>query len=97
MKPYEGVCDYFLFDTKGKLPGGNGFQFDWSILAEYNGAIPFFIGGGIDPNSVRKIQGFYHPRLFAIDGNSGFEIAPGLKDIDKIQAFITQYPNTLKL
>ena len=35
LKPYESVCDYFLFDTKGKLPGGNGTTFDWRILEIY--------------------------------------------------------------
>ncbi len=87
LKDYELACDYFLFDTKGKMPGGNGFQFDWSLLAGYNGALPFFLGGGIDPNSVQKIKGFQHPKLFAVDGNSGFEVSPALKDIQKIQNF----------
>ena len=36
IKPFEPFCDYFLFDTKGKLPGGNGTTFDWSILKKYN-------------------------------------------------------------
>jgi len=90
LKAYESVCDYFLFDTKGKLPGGNGFQFDWSILSGYDGTLPFFIGGGIDTNSIHKIKGFKHPKLFAIDGNSGFEKSPGQKDIQKIQEFKNQ-------
>lgn len=94
LKAYEKVCDYFLFDTKGKLPGGNGFQFDWSILAEYSGELPFFLSGGIDANSVAKIQGFWHPKLFAIDVNSGFELAPALKDVKKIENFKYQYSNT---
>jgi len=32
LNEYEAVCDYFLFDTKGKLPGGNGITFNWEIL-----------------------------------------------------------------
>ena len=32
LEDYENSCDYYLFDTKGKLPGGNGFTFDWKIL-----------------------------------------------------------------
>ncbi len=103
LKAYEKGCDYFLFDTKGKQPGGNGFQFDWSLLAEYRGDIPFFLGGGINPNSVKRLQVFNHPMFFAIDGNSGFELAPALKDIDAIQQFKKQYalqtiipPNTQK-
>ena len=91
LKAYEKGCDYFLFDTKGKLPGGNGFQFDWSLLAEYREDVPFFLGGGINPNSVKRLLAFKHPKLFGIDGNSGFEISPGLKDIKAIQQFKTQY------
>ena len=34
LKPYEAHVDYFLFDTKGKLPGGNGVVFNWEILKE---------------------------------------------------------------
>ena len=45
-KRYEPFCDYFLFDTKGKLPGGNGFAFDWKILEKYQSKIPFFLSGG---------------------------------------------------
>ena len=29
---YEGIADYFLFDTKGLMVGGNGQKFDWSVL-----------------------------------------------------------------
>lgn len=32
LAPYENVCDFFLFDTKGKLPGGNGYTFNWEVL-----------------------------------------------------------------
>jgi phosphoribosylanthranilate isomerase len=31
LKPFEEFCDYF-YDTKGKLPGGNGTTFDWTVL-----------------------------------------------------------------
>ena len=36
LTPYEAYCNYFLFDTKGPLPGGNGYTFDWSVLANYS-------------------------------------------------------------
>ena len=42
LKPYEAVCNYFLFDTKGKLPGGNGYTFDWNVLNNYPSTKPFF-------------------------------------------------------
>jgi len=42
LKPFLQVVDYFLFDTKGKERGGNGYQFDWSILDAYPYEKPFF-------------------------------------------------------
>ena len=42
LEDYENSCDYYLFDTKGKLPGGNGFTFNWKILNEYPSQKPFF-------------------------------------------------------
>ncbi|MDR6846010.1 phosphoribosylanthranilate isomerase [Flavobacterium granuli] len=82
LKPYESVCDYFLFDTKGKLPGGNGTTFDWKILENYPSTKPFFLSGGIgvaELDSINEILKTDLP-LYAIDINSKFEIEPGLKN-----------------
>jgi phosphoribosylanthranilate isomerase len=87
LKPYEGVCDYFLFDTKGKLPGGNGTTFDWKILEKYPSTKPFFLSGGIgieELDSIKEISKTNLP-LYAIDINSKFEIEPGLKDIERLK------------
>ncbi len=88
IKQYEEHCDYFLFDAKGKDYGGNGITFNWKILNQYQGKIPFFLSGGIHSGSVSEIKDFRHPQLFALDINSGFEIQPALKDIDLIHSFI---------
>lgn len=83
VKPYEAVVDYFLFDTKGPQRGGNGVAFDWRALRNYKGDVPFFLSGGINSNNAAFINEINHPRLFAIDVNSGIEIRPGLKDPSK--------------
>ncbi|MBO7107461.1 MAG: phosphoribosylanthranilate isomerase, partial [Verrucomicrobia bacterium] len=44
---YEGIADYFLFDTKTPLPGGSGMKFDWTVLTGYRGQTPFILSGGI--------------------------------------------------
>jgi phosphoribosylanthranilate isomerase len=82
LKPYESVCDYFLFDTKGKLPGGNGTIFDWNILKKYNSEKPFFLSGGIGINELKAIEEISKSNLpiYAIDVNSKFEIKAGLKN-----------------
>lgn len=90
-RPYEGLVDYFLFDTKAKMVGGNGTQFDWSVLSAYQGNTPFLLSGGIGPGDAEKVRNFHHPQLAGIDLNSRFELSPALKDIEKLKQFITEY------
>jgi len=85
---YAFSCDYFLFDTKGKNPGGNGTQFNWELLKKYDGDTPFFLSGGIDESSATKIRQLDLPKLFGVDINSKFEIKPALKDMDKLRHFV---------
>ena len=89
LKTYESVCDYFLFDTKGKLPGGNGNHFDWALLRNYHAKKPFFLSGGIGPGDQDNIASIINLNLplYAIDINSKFEIKPALKNIEVIKQF----------
>ena len=87
-KDYEGLVDYFLFDTKGPSVGGNGVQFDWDVLKDYHGKTPFLLSGGIGPDDAERIHAFHHPQCIGIDLNSRFELSPGLKDINKLKTFI---------
>jgi phosphoribosylanthranilate isomerase len=87
-KPYEGLVDDFLFDTKGKSVGGNGQKFDWSVLADYVGETPFLLSGGIGPDDAESVKAFHHPKCIGIDLNSKFEVEPALKDIQKLKVFL---------
>ena len=87
-KKYEGLVDYFLFDTKCPSVGGSGQQFDWSVLSAYDGNTPFLLSGGIGPDDSERVKAFLHPKCVGIDLNSRFEVAPGLKDINKLKTFI---------
>lgn len=89
IKPFESVCDYFLFDTKGKLPGGNGTTFDWTILKKYNSKKPFFLSGGIGIKELKAIEEISKSNLpiYAVDINSKFEIEPGLKNKNLLTNF----------
>ncbi|VAW23893.1 Phosphoribosylanthranilate isomerase [hydrothermal vent metagenome] len=88
---YEEVCNYFLFDTKGKKYGGNGLKFNWEILQKYKGKVPFLLSGGISKEDSTEILSFLRRQesklCIGIDINSGFEIEPALKDIEKIKEF----------
>ncbi|WP_431163386.1 phosphoribosylanthranilate isomerase [Flagellimonas beolgyonensis] len=101
LREYETVCDYFLFDTKGKLPGGNGYTFDWSVLEHYPSTKPFFLSGGIGMDAVDKLKAFLNSPAskycFAVDVNSKFETEPGLKDITMLKAFTKSLSNHLEL
>jgi len=91
LKPFETVCNYFLFDTKGKLPGGNGYTFDWAVLNNYPSTKPFFLSGGIGLNQLEAIKAFAKSKAskhcFALDVNSAFEIEPGLKNKAQLKEF----------
>ena len=85
---YEGVCDLFLLDTKGKERVGNGVAFNWDILKKYKGEKPFILSGGIGVEDAAVIKKIDHPKLYGVDINSRFELEPGLKDISLVRRFV---------
>ena len=91
LKLYDDIVDYFLFDTKGKLPGGNGYVFDWTILNNYPSTIPFFLSGGIGLSQIDDINKFQKSEAskycYALDVNSKFEIEPGFKNVKDLKKF----------
>jgi phosphoribosylanthranilate isomerase len=99
LKPFETVCDYFLFDTKGKLPGGNGTTFDWKVLEKYPSTKPFFLSGGIGIKEMDAANEILKTNLpvYAIDVNSKFEIEPGLKDIERLKDLKIKIIDALKI
>ncbi len=91
---FEPVCDYFLFDTKGKLPGGNGTIFNWDVLKKNKSTKPFFLSGGIGINEISVIKTLNLP-IFAIDANSKLETIPGEKNVDACKIFISKLNSRL--
>lgn len=91
VKEYVLAVDYFLFDTKGKLPGGNGVTFDWKILENYHCDTPYFLSGGIGTTEIDGLKEFLKSpaakKCYAIDVNSRFEKKPGIKNKIKLQKF----------
>ncbi|MEL6719949.1 MAG: phosphoribosylanthranilate isomerase [Bacteroidota bacterium] len=88
VQRYESHCAFFLFDTKGKNPGGNGIHFDWQLLDNYRGITPFLLSGGISEEDVTDLRKLQVPQLYGVDVNSKFEIEPGLKDVKRIEQFV---------
>ncbi|NHF60739.1 phosphoribosylanthranilate isomerase [Flavobacteriaceae bacterium TP-CH-4] len=91
LRHFEDVCDFYLFDAKGELPGGNGYGFDWKAMASYPSIKPYFLSGGIGLEQLESLQEFLkRPEskyCHAIDINSRFEIEPGLKDVKRLGQF----------
>jgi phosphoribosylanthranilate isomerase len=89
---FETVADLLLIDAKppregvGILPGGNGLNFDWRLIAGRRWALPWMLAGGLTAENVAaaiRLTGAEQ-----VDVSSSIESAPGVKDLDKISAFI---------
>lgn len=89
IKDYNDACSFFLFDTDSKQYGGTGKRFNWSILKETQITKPFFLSGGIGLEEADEVKTMNHPMLYAVDINSRFERAPGIKDMDSVKQFIS--------
>jgi len=86
---YQPVADLILYDAKtpeGSLPGGMGLRFDWALLDGFRHPQRWALSGGIDLGNVADAARRTGARL--IDTSSGVENAPGIKDVDKIAAFL---------
>lgn len=89
-EPYLAVCDQLLFDAKppkdATLPGGNAIAFDWTILQGRRWGLPWMLAGGLTPENVAEAVRISGAK--AVDVSSGVESSPGVKDPEKINAFI---------
>lgn len=88
---YVDSTDYFLFDTFSSKYGGSGLKFDWGLIDEYNLDKPFFLSGGISPDDIGNILEITNEAFAGVDLNSRFEIKPGLKDIQALNNFISDF------
>lgn len=85
---YADAADLVLFDAKtpkGSLPGGMGLSFDWSLVANWKGAVAWGLAGGLNPANVAEAVRLTRAPL--VDTSSGVESAPGVKDTHLISAF----------
>jgi phosphoribosylanthranilate isomerase len=70
------------------LRGGTGESFDWSLVSVRRSRVPLIVGGGLDAGNVRDAIAATHP--FAVDVASGVESAPGVKDPERMRAFLDE-------
>ncbi len=82
-------ADWYLFDAKSSdpsMPGGTGHSFDWALLAGKSFDKPWMLSGGLSPENVSDALSVLAPN--AVDVSSGVESTRGVKDTNKIRAFI---------
>jgi phosphoribosylanthranilate isomerase len=88
---YESLVDWMLYDAKppkqAVLPGGNGVSFDWTLLKEAGKQHHFMLSGGLDAGNVANALAI--TGAAGVDVSSGVESAPGIKDPERIKAFMT--------
>lgn len=91
-QPYLPVADRLMFDAKppatmkNALPGGNAVAFDWKILSGRSFPRPWMLAGGLKAENVAEAAATSGART--VDVSSGVESAPGVKDPEKIRAFL---------
>ena len=90
---WDGFVDGILFEAPTTGYGGSGISFDWSLLSSYRGNTPFFITGGIGPQSLEALLEFEHPQWIGVDLNSRFESSPAFKDIALLRPFVEALKN----
>ena len=75
----------WLLDTFTPAFGGSGQTFDWSLAA----AFPFraIVAGGLDGDNVADAIRVARP--WGVDSCSRLESAPGVKDRNKVAAFVS--------
>lgn len=89
---FDAIADMLLFDAKpprgAGRPGGNGAGFDWTLLGAVETKKPWLLAGGLDAGNVATALS--QTRAHGVDVSSGVESAPGVKDKEKIAAFIAE-------
>ena len=92
IKDYYDGTDMFLFDTEGVGSISSDRKFNSAKLKGMDMAKPFLLSGGIETGEEASIKKFMQDNvakdLFAIDINTKFELAPGVKDMEKVKKFV---------
>lgn len=87
---YTGAVQQILYDAKppegADRPGGTGLRIDWKLLEGVAHPLPWILAGGLDPDNIAEAASISGARM--VDVSSGVESSPGIKDVDKIAAFL---------
>ena len=89
-RQYEISADRLLFDARppkgASRPGGNAQVFDWTLLRDQVWQKPWLLAGGLRADNL--VEAVRTSGAAAVDISSGVEDSPGMKNPDKISAFL---------
>ena len=95
---YYDVADRILFDAlapasmANALPGGNALSFDWMLLDGLAVPLPWMLAGGLTADNL--VEAIRLTKARSVDVSSGVEDRPGMKNLDKIGAFLAAAKRT---
>lgn len=84
---YSGAQGLLLDAFVEGAHGGTGASFDWTLIPN-DLPLPVILSGGLNPGNVAEAIGRVRP--YAVDVSSGVEASKGIKDAEKIAAFIKE-------
>lgn len=82
------VAGFLLDAYSPNAYGGTGECFDWNLVVAAKRHGPIILAGGLNPDNVALAVAQVSP--YAVDVSSGVEASPGVKDPEKVRAFITR-------
>jgi phosphoribosylanthranilate isomerase len=87
--------DFHLLDTaaRGKY-GGSGETWDWALASKRTRKVPVILSGGLTAENVAAGVEAVDP--YAVDVASGVEASPGIKDPEKVAAFMAAAPSGVR-
>ena len=83
---FRNVDAHLLDAYRAGEPGGTGERFDWSLTGERRSDVALMLAGGLTPENVA--EAIARTRPWAVDVSSGVETAPGVKDPERVEAFV---------
>ena len=87
MREFSGASAILLDTFTTSVAGGSGESFDWSLVPK-DRTLPIILAGGLNAANVSEAIKAVHP--YAVDISSGVEVSKGIKDVDKMSAFIDE-------
>jgi phosphoribosylanthranilate isomerase len=84
---YHDAAGLLLDAFHASAQGGTGQQFDWDLIPKHN-TIPIILAGGLDEHNASEAIARVKP--YALDISSGVEVTKGIKDNNKISAFLNE-------